>query len=528
MTTRTCWGCGTSLCPPKLPSGADAPRFKCTWCLAVNEPAFVFVNRRRSRRARMRARWRQLEAVFARWGGRALALAVVLVSLSVGWAQIAHLAPAVAGDSRVAQGAIVAVTLFFLGNVFFNYALCSARRVGVVEAAPRPVAFRNESRTSRRRDSSAVEDGIAETCFANAPGFDAARGRREDDGGSANDASDVRGEIPRGAFAGCVPCAPCQAAKPPGAHHCSTCKQCVQAMDHHCPFVANCVGADTMRHFLLFVGYVAVGNLFGLALCALAATRADVNRGESNESFGSDPAVPAVAAFLEALGSKRQFDFGWNDAAEETLAGFDDFANGNGNGNGARRYLFGSRFLARLLGPPPRTAKALLRSGSPRGALSLVAHCAYYATRGLSRIVAAAFEEAPDWVGWWAWQLCVGGMICVATGLLFWSTLRGVAAGETYVESLKRRGGSAARGKDTREDNDPAREAFCPSAAYDWFDAVTCGCVVGSAGPAPWSRVGAFHLRQVFGSGPVWWWALPLTKPPAGARNGAGTSKKGK
>ena len=97
MTTRSCWGCGTSLCPPKLPSGADAPRFKCTWCLAVNEPAFVFPNRRRSRRARMKTRWRQLGVVFARWGGRALAVAVVLMTLSVAWAQIAHLAPAVAG-----------------------------------------------------------------------------------------------------------------------------------------------------------------------------------------------------------------------------------------------------------------------------------------------------------------------------------------------------------------------------------------------------------------------------------------------
>ena len=112
---------------PKLPSGADAPKFKCMWCLAVNEPAFAFP-RRRSRRARTRARWRQLEAVFARWGGRALAVTVALVSLSMGWAQIAHLAPAVAGDSRVAEGGIVAVTLFFLCNVFFNLVLGSARR----------------------------------------------------------------------------------------------------------------------------------------------------------------------------------------------------------------------------------------------------------------------------------------------------------------------------------------------------------------------------------------------------------------
>ena len=518
MTTRSCWGCGTSLCPPKLPSGADAPRFKCTWCLAVNEPAFVFPNRRRSRRARMKTRWRQLEVVFARWGGRALAVAVVLTTLSVAWAQIAHLAPAVAGDSRAAKGAIVAATLFFLGNIFFNYALCSARRAGVVEDAPRPAAFR-ESWPPRNLHNG--KDAIADA-LANAPGFDPARGR--DDGGAVGDGAF---EIPRGAFAGCVPCAPCQAAKPPGAHHCSTCRQCVQAMDHHCPFVANCVGADTMRHFLLFVGYVALGNLHGVCLCFLAA----------RERGGIGPAGGAVAAFLDALGSKQRFRHGWDDAAETTRAG-----------TGA---VFGSKTLSRFLGPPPAfTAKALLRSGSPRGAVSLAVHGAYFAARGVSRVVAAAFDEAPDWVGWWAWQLCAGGTICVATSLLFWATLRGVAAGETYVESLKRKqkgSGDVVATRFGTGADDPGfgnaslasasplkrsllnrLERACPPAVRDGFDCLTCGCVTGSAGPAPWSRIGAFHLRQVFGSGPVWAWGAPLAEPPAGARNGAGTNKKGK
>jgi len=323
----------------------------------VNEPAFVFPNRRRSRRARMKTRWRQLEVVFARWGGRALAVAVVLTTLSVAWAQIAHLAPAVAGDSRAAKGAIVAATLFFLGNIFFNYALCSARRAGVVEDAPRPAAFR-ESWPPRNLHNG--KDAIADA-LANAPGFDPARGR--DDGGAVGDGAF---EIPRGAFAGCVPCAPCQAAKPPGAHHCSTCRQCVQAMDHHCPFVANCVGADTMRHFLLFVGYVALGNLHGVCLCFLAA----------RERGGIGPAGGAVAAFLDALGSKQRFRHGWDDAARETTR----------EGTGA---VFGSKTLSRFLGPPPAfTAKALLRSGSPRGAVSLAVHGAYFAARGVSRVVA--------------------------------------------------------------------------------------------------------------------------------------------
>ena len=196
--------------------------------------------------------------------------------------------------------------------------------------------------------------------------------------------------------------------------------------------------------------------------------------------------------------------------------------------------VFGSRTLSRLLGPPPKSVMALLRSGSPRGAASLATHSSYYAARGVSRIVAAAFDEAPDWVGWWAWQLCVGGIICVATGLLFWATLRGVAAGETYVESLKRKNGFSSRGsrraaeEDSPDASSASLERSCPPVLHDCSDCVTCGCVTGSAGPLPWSRVGAFHLRQVFGSGPVRFWGAPLVKPPVGARNGARTSKKGK
>ena len=195
-----------------------------------------------------------------------------------------------------------------------------------------------------------------------------------------------------------------------------------------------------------------------------------------------------------------------------------------------------------------------MRSGSPRGALSLAVHGAYYAARGVSRVVAAAFDEAPDWVGWWAWQLCAGGTICVATSLLFWATLRGVAAGETFVESLKRKqtasggvvatrfgtGGTDDFGFENASLASASRkrvffksllnrlERACPPVVRDSFDCLTCGCVTGSAGPAPWSRIGAFHLRQVFGSGPVWAWGAPLAEPPAGARNGAGTNKKGK
>ena len=48
-----------------------------------------------------------------------------------------------------------------------------------------------------------------------------------------------------------------------------------------------------------------------------------------------------------------------------------------------------------------------------------------------------------------------------------------------------------------------------------------CCCLPGyGCGPAPWSRIGMFHLRQVFGSGHPVTWILPRVRPPPGARGG--------
>jgi hypothetical protein len=522
---RACWGCGVFLHPPKLASGADVPKFKCNWCLAINEPAALFAMRTGSARAaRLKSRHAVLGHVFQRWGGRVLVVGVVSITASIGWAQVAHLAPVVARDSGCAFVTIVAVTLFFTANVLFNYALCVTRHAGAVEAFPTPVAFREDGGAYT---SGETGDGQNKR-HAERAGDSVSRELAEEYGNKENSAS-----IQRGVFAKCAPCVPCASAKPHGSHHCSTCRSCVVGMDHHCPFLGNCVGADTMRHFLLFTAYVSAGNFFGVALCFYLS---NVSREGS----------VSLRAFWVALGSKKHFGWGWADAYGQVEAGAG---------------VFGSSWLSCLVGPNPGSVTETIKAGSLRGFLSLATHTFYFAARGVSRIINVAFAESPDWVGWFCWQLMVGGLIAIATGLLLVVTVQGVAAGETHVESLKRKNSCTSR----QDEYDNTKDSFgggtgstttshfrdeklrlkasqfvkrklspfktiersCP-VVFDCLDCVTCGCVTGSAGQPPWSKIGTFHLRTVFGSGPVVWWGVPLWVAPIGARNGGRFGKKGK
>ena len=61
-------------------------------------------------------------------------------------------------------------------------------------------------------------------------------------------------------------CSACEATAPPRSWHCPACRACILRRDHHCTFAGCCVGHYNLRHFLLFLAYLALGALYSTVL----------------------------------------------------------------------------------------------------------------------------------------------------------------------------------------------------------------------------------------------------------------------
>ena len=103
-------------------------------------------------------------------------------------------------------------------------------------------------------------------------------------------------------------CDVCNNLKPPRTHHCSTCSVCVDKMDHHCAFLHNCVGADNLSDFVVFLFSVCAGTWFVViyAVFELIATYSwrgggDLGKDELNRFIRSSRFSPGVVSTMSVF-----------------------------------------------------------------------------------------------------------------------------------------------------------------------------------------------------------------------------------
>lgn len=100
-------------------------------------------------------------------------------------------------------------------------------------------------------------------------------------------------------------CQFCEKPKSAQTHHCRSCKTCVLDMDHHCPFIGNCVGAANHHHFITFLFFALISNIYVLLVSTYAGLwiwptffYVPINL---TSKFRSTNLVHLLRAFIDAL-----------------------------------------------------------------------------------------------------------------------------------------------------------------------------------------------------------------------------------
>ena len=158
-------------------------------------------------------------------------LLVILASsllLFVLYVFITTLLPSLAMGSPLLYGFHLAVGIFLIINVFFNYLSCALIPAGCPVACDEPGRYFGRSVN--------MIDGRMMTL------------------------ENYRLEV--APFVSYKYCNKCRALKPPRTHHDSISGRCILVMDHYCPWMGSAVGYHNYRYFILFLFYMFVGALY--------------------------------------------------------------------------------------------------------------------------------------------------------------------------------------------------------------------------------------------------------------------------